>query len=118
MKSIEVRGRDQFHQIAIAGVILRQQSKMIGRFPHRSRLFLVRAGRDVGLATNDRFDPGAGCFLVKFDRAKKIAVIGDGHGRHLELGRFFHQLLHPNGAVEQRIFGVKVEVNERIARHR
>jgi hypothetical protein len=77
----------------------------------------VRARRKVGLASDNRFHPGARRFLVKFDRAEKIAVIGHGHGRHAEFDRFFHQLLHPHRAVEQGIFGVKVEVNERITRH-
>ena len=90
---------------------------MIRRFPQRIRLLLVRARRKVGLAADNRFHPGPRRFLVKFDRAEKIAVIGHGHGRHAEFDRFFHQLLHPHRAVEQGIFGVKVEVNERIARH-
>ena len=78
---------------------------------------LVRSRRDVGLAANDRFDPGLRCFLIKFDRAKKVPMIGHGHRRHLEFRRFFHQLLHPYGAVEERVFGMKVEVNEGIAGH-
>src|SRR5712691_8356480 len=117
LKSIEMRGGDQFDQIAIAGVVLCEQREMIGRFPQRTGLLLMRVRRDVGLATDDRLDSGARCFLIKFDRAKKIAVIGHRHGRHAELDRFFHQLLHSHRTVEQRVFGVKVEVNERIARH-
>jgi hypothetical protein len=44
-------------------------------------------------------------------------VIGDCDGRHFEFGRFFHQLFHSNRAVEQRILGVQVQMNERIAGH-
>ncbi len=78
----------------------------------------MRAWRHIGLASDDWFDSGVGGFLVKFDRAKEIAVVGYGHGRHLILGRFFHQLPRPDRTVEQRIFSMEVEVNERIARHR
>jgi hypothetical protein len=77
----------------------------------------MRSGRDVGLTTDDRFDPGTRRFLVKFNRAKQIAVIGNRDRRHLEFGRFFHQLFHSDRTVEERILGVKVKMNERIAGH-
>jgi hypothetical protein len=91
---------------------------MIRRLPHRTCLLLVRSRRNVCLAADDRLDPGIGRFLVKLDRAEKIAVISHGHGRHAEFDRFFHQLLHPHCTVQQRIFGVEVEVNKRVAGHR
>ena len=91
---------------------------MIRRFPQRTRLLLVRPRRNVGLTANDRLDLGVGSFPVKFDRAEEIPVIGHGHSRHLEFGRFFHQRLHSHRPVQQRIFGVKVQMDERIARHR
>ena len=56
-------------------------------------------------------------FLVKFDRAEEIPVIGHGDRRHLEFHRLFHQLLHPHRAIEERVFGMEVEVNEGIAGH-
>ena len=90
---------------------------MIGRLAHRTRPVFVRARRDVRLAADDRFDAGVLRFLVKFDRAEKIAVIGHGHRRHFEFRRFFHQLLHPHRAIEERVFGVEVEMNEGIAGH-
>ena len=63
------------------------------------------------------FIPARCRLLVKFDRAKQITVIGHRDRRHLEFRRLFHQLLHPDRAIEQRIFGVQMEMNERIARH-
>ena len=44
-------------------------------------------------------------------------MIGDRDGGHLEFGRLFHQLFHSDRTVEQRIFGVQMQVNERIAGH-
>ena len=101
----------------VANFILGQQSEMVSRFAHRIGPVLVRTRSNVGLAADYRLDAGAFCFLIKFNRAKKIAVIGHGHGRHLEFLRFFHQLLHPNRSVEQRILSMQMKMNERIARH-
>ncbi len=117
MKSIEMRRRHQLHKVAIASLVFRQEREVICRIAPRGRPIFMRAGRDVGFATNDRFYSRPGRFLVKFNRAKQIAVIGDRDGRHLEFGRFFHQLFHSDRTVEQRIFGVQMQMNERIAGH-
>jgi hypothetical protein len=47
----------------------------------------------------------------------QVAVVGNRDRRHFHSGRFRHQFLHPHGAVEERIFGVKMEVNEGVGRH-
>src|SRR5205809_852066 len=117
MKSIEMRSRDQFNQIVITGFVACEQCEVIRRLAHRVRPIFVRAWRDVGFAADDRLDPGALCFLIKFDRTVKVAVIGHRDRGHFEFGRFLHQLFYSNSAVEQGIFGVEMEVNERIARH-
>ena len=117
MKSVEMRGRNQFHEIAIAGFIARKQREVICRLTQRNRPVFVRARRDVCFATDDRFHPGILRFLIKFDRAEKISVIGHRHRRHLEFLGAFHQLFHPNRTIEQRIFGMEMKMNERIAGH-
>jgi len=117
MKSIEMRGRDQFNQIVITGCVAHEQSEVIRRLAHRVRSIFVRTRCDVRFAADDRFDAGALCFLVKFNRAVKIAVIGHRDRGHLQFSRFFHQLFYSNSAIEQRILGVEMQVNERIARH-
>ena len=77
----------------------------------------MRTGGDISFATNDRFHPGALGFLVKFDRAKQITVIRDRDGWHLKFGRLFHQLFHPDAAVQERVFRVQMQMNKRIAGH-
>ncbi len=77
----------------------------------------MRSGRDIGFATNDRLDAGAGCFLVKLNRPEQVPVIGDCDRWHLEFGRFFHQLFHSDSAIQERILSVEMEMNERIAGH-
>src|ERR1700730_8530598 len=90
---------------------------MISGLAHRAGPVLVRARGDISLAADDRLDAGTLRFLIKFNRSEKIAVIGHSHRRHFEFRRFFHQLLHPDGPVEERVFGMEVKMNERIAGH-
>ena len=117
MKTVEMRCCEQLYQIAIASLILRQQREMISGLAPRPGPIFVRSGRDICLATNNRFDSRLRRFLIKFDRAKKIPVIGDRHGRHLEFGRFLHQLPHPHRAIKQRILGMQMQMNEGVAGH-
>ena len=70
MKTVEMRCRQQFHQVAIATLIFRHEGEVICRIAARARPIFMRSGRDVGLTTDDRFDPGTLRFLVKFNRAK------------------------------------------------
>ena len=107
----------ELHEIAVADFVFGQQREVIRRFASRWRTVLVRSGGHVNLAADDRFHPGALRLLIKFNHAKQIAVIGDRHGRHLEFRGFFHQLLHSDTSIQQRIFGVQMKVNERVAGH-
>ena len=75
------------------------------------------ARRHIGFHSDDRLQPRIGRRLVKFHRAVEVAVIGDRDRRHLHFGRFCHQRFHPHRPVEERIFGVKMEMNERISGH-
>jgi hypothetical protein len=44
-------------------------------------------------------------------------VIGDRDRRHLKFSRLFHQLFHPDSAIQQRVFSMQMQVNERVASH-
>ena len=39
-------------------------------------------------------------------------MLGDRHRRHLQLHRLVEHLLDPAGAVEQRVLGVEMEMDE------
>ncbi len=117
MQPVEMRGGNQLDEIAITGLVLRQQGEMIGRVALIIRPILDRTGRHVGLAADDRLDARLRRRLIKFDRAVQIAVIGDRDRRHPEFRRLFHQLLHPHRAIEEGVFGVQMEVNEGIGGH-
>src|SRR5438874_726975 len=105
MKSVEMRGRNQFNKIVITDFVARKQREVIGRFAHRIWPIFMRMGRYVRFAADDRLDAGALRFLIKFNCTIEIAVIGHRDRRHFKSGRLFHQLFHSNGAIQQRIFG-------------
>ena len=117
MKPVEVRGGNELHQVAVSYLVLHQEREMIRRVALVRRPIFYHARRHVGFATDDRFDARLFRFLIKFDRAVEIAMIGDGDGRHPEFLRLFHQLPHPHRAIEEGVFGVKMEVDEGIGRH-
>ena len=117
MEAVEVGGGNELNEIAIPGVILRQQGEMISRVALVIWPVLDRSRRHVGLATDDRLETRFGRFLVKFDRPVQVPVVRDGDGGHLEFRRLFHQLLHSHRSIEEGIFRVEMEVNERVGRH-
>jgi hypothetical protein len=117
MKSIEVGCGNHLHQVAVTGLVFRQEREVVGRVALVVRPIFHRARRHVRFAADDRFEPGVGRRLVKLDCAVEIAVVGNGDGRHSKFLCLFHQLLHPHRAVEKGVFGVKMKVNEGIGRH-
>ena len=117
VKAVQVRRRDQFHEVAIARFILGQEREVIRSIALIIRAVLHRTGSHVRLAADDRFDSRFLGFLVKLDRAVEIPVVGDCDRRHPEFLRLPHQLFRPNRPIQQRVFGMEMEVNERICGH-
>ena len=122
VEALQVGGRHELQQVAVAGLVLRQEREVVV-------LLLVLAGvpleprarRDVGLDADDRLDAGGAPGLEEAERAEHGAVIRDGHRGHAvarglrEDGRSVGmelRRLDPGGAVQQRVLGVDVEVNE------
>ena len=67
---------------------------------------------DVGLHAEDGLHPGLPGLLVEVDGAEEVAVVGDRHRRHpLPLDRG-EQVLDADGAVQQRVERVQVEMGE------
>ena len=117
--ALQVRRSDQFDEIAIAGFVLGQEQEVSIDILAAARAFLVEAaaGRDINLASDDRFDPQVAGGLIKIDRAVKNAMIGDRQGGNLQLMRLLHQPVEAAGAIEQRILGVQMEMNKISMRH-
>ena len=67
---------------------------------------------DVQLAADDRLDARGLGGVHEMHRAKDVAVIGHGHGRHAEFLHALDQLLDVASAVEHRVIGVQVQMDE------
>ena len=113
-----VGGAQQTAQVAIAGTRGGEQDQMevaaaveVIALGHL-RAIGALAGRDVGLASDDRFDPVLGGFAEKLDRAKHVAMVGDGHRGHARGVGVLEQRLDLVGAVEEAVLGMDVEMGE------
>ena len=67
---------------------------------------------DVHLAAHDRLDPLFLGGLVEIDRARERPVVGERDGRHLVPGSLCGERRDPARAVEDRVLGVDVQVDE------
>ncbi len=100
----------QVAQVAVAGLVLRQEHQVVA-----DALALVAhallAG-DVRLEADDGFDAVLLRLLVEADHAEHVAVVGDGHRLHARGGARLHQIGQADGAVEEAVEGVQVQVRE------
>jgi len=55
--------------------------------------------------------------VIELDGAEEVAVVGHGDSGHLLFGDDIHQLADLAGAVEKRIVGVAMQVDERFVGH-
>ena len=104
-------------QIAIALVVLRQHDEMVVAvaFGRGAMIFLLA---DVELATQDRLDARFFGGVDEPDRAEDVAVVGHGDRRHVEFLDALDQALDLASAVEHRVIGVQMKMNEFGLRHR
>ena len=72
---------------------------------------------DVDLAAENRLDSLLSGLPVELDRAGERAVVGERDRRHLELGGPRGEVRDPARAVEDRVLGVDVEMDERRIGH-
>ena len=112
VEPVRVARRDELDEVVKALVRLREQHEMVGRLARRARSIGAAAGRDVDLAAEDRLDAALPRLVVERHGREHVAVLGDRHGRHLQLGGPIEQLADPARAVEQRELRVQVQVDE------
>ena len=113
---VDVRFADQFHQVVVALVRLGQKQQVVELRLAVALELLV--GGEVHLAAVDGLDALAGLLLylvahlAQLRHARHHAVVGDGHGRHAEVGCALDHVVDVRMAVEQGIFSVVVQVDE------
>ena len=112
VEALGVAGRHQLDQVVVALAGLGEQHQVIRGLARRAALGAPIARGDVDLTAEDRIDPALARLIVEHDRREHVAVLGDRRGRHLQLHRRVEQLLDAARAVEQRVLGVQVQVNE------
>jgi hypothetical protein len=80
--------------------------------------FLVEArpSGDVDLAAENGLDPGRPCLVVELERTEEVAMVRHPDGRHADAADPLEERVELDGAVEKRVLGVEVEMDE-LARH-
>jgi len=115
IETFQVGLAQQLTEVAVPRLILDQQEKMkmmgIAAVP---RLIKPAAGRHINLTTQDRLDIARSGLFKKSHRPENIAVVGQGHGRHLVLVSRLHQSGGLGGTVQYAVLRVIVEVDERV----
>src|SRR5919112_748274 len=79
----------------------------------RTRALEAGAGGDVRLHPQDRLDLGLLRLLLEFPRGVHVTVVGNRQRGLLELLGASDQTVDPVGAVEERVFGVAVQMDKR-----
>ena len=97
-------------QVAVAGLVLGEQHEVVAD-PLLLVLHALVAG-DVRLEAEDGLDAVLLRLLVEVDDAEHVAVVGDRDRLHAGLGAGLHQIGQADGAVEQAVERVQVQVRE------
>ena len=106
----------EVQQVVIAHVVLREQHHVIQARLHLRTDFRVFG--KIDFATVNRFDLLASFFfhrlagIAQLGHAAHNAMVGDGHGRHVEISRAAHHVFDFGGAIEHGIFGMVVQMDE------
>src|SRR5439155_983 len=103
----------ELDQIAVAGVVPREQREVGVALLQRATVV-----GDVDLAADEGLHAVLAGLPVELDRAGEGAVVGEPHGGHLELRGALGERRDAAGAVEDRILGVDVKVDEGRLGHR
>src|SRR5687767_10717900 len=114
-----MRVRNEADEVAIAGFVFGEENEMVVYVLAAGGAFLFQpaAGSDVNFAADDRLDALSAGGLVEIDGAVKHAVVRDRKRAKIQLVRAVHELVQPARAIEQRVLGVQMEMDEIGARH-
>ena len=114
VEALGVGERGELDEVAKARAVTGEERQVVALVATiaRSRALAPVARRDVGLHTYDRFDARLTRLLLELPRRVQIAVVGDRQRRLLELLSPVDQVGDPVGAVEERILGVTVKMDE------
>ena len=112
VEAFEVRLGAELDEVAVAGLVLRQQRQVVIVVGARIGLLVARVGRDVGLDADDRLDAAGARFLIEVDSAVEGAVVGHGDRLLADREDAIHHIGDATEPVEKRELGVEVQVRE------
>jgi hypothetical protein len=112
VEAVGIAGRHELDEVLESLAGLGQQHEMVGRFADGAALVESAARSDVHLASQNRLDAALSRGVMKHDRRKHVAVFRHRQRRHVQPRRLVEQLVDSACAVEQRVLGVEVEVDE------
>jgi hypothetical protein len=81
-------------------------------------LLEARPGGHIDLTPENRLDLGPARLLVELHGSEEVAVVREGGRRHPQGAGPLEERLDLDGAVEERVLAVEVEVDEGRGRHR
>ena len=119
VEAFQEGGGDQLAQVAVALVVLdqHQQVEIIELVLAAVGLVETRTRGQVQLGADDGLDLVLPGLFVEVDRAQDGAVVGQGHGGHLEGAGLFQQVVDLQGGIEQAVFRMQVQVDEAFHSH-
>ena len=109
-RNLQKGGADEFEQVAVAGLVLRQQQQ-------RRRLVLMAPALPGGVPDGEQradygLDAGAGGVDGELHRAEEIAAVRDRHRRHAGLPAKRDEVLDPDRPFRERIGGMHPQMHE------
>ena len=112
IKTFELRERRNFQKIFIARFVFGEQQKMIRRTVEFAVAVAHAARREVTLDADDRFHAVVFARVMKFNCREHGAVVGDSNGGHAIFFGARGKSFGTRQTIEQRVFGMNVEVDE------
>jgi len=111
--ALEVRPRAELEEIAVTGLVFGEEVHVESLVGVADRPIASVAVCEICLDPDDRLDPGCFGRLNEVDNSVHHTVIGDSNGGLPVPGCGFDYVTDTCGAIEHRIFGMKMEMGKR-----
>lgn len=111
--TLKVCRGDELDEIFIARVVCRKKRQVEAFIVNAWFFVKARAVGNIGLNADDGLDAFLLACFVKFNRAIKVAVVGERERRHAVFFCLFHQRGNFGESVKQAVVAVGVEMDER-----
>src|SRR5581483_1014428 len=112
VKPFQLRDGREFQKVFVSRLVLGEQEQVVGRAVKFGIAFLYRVAGEVTFNADDWFHPVFFAGVVELDGGEHRPVVGQGDGGHLELVRAGGDGFGTSQPIEQRVFGMDVQVDE------